>query len=158
MDKLATYLNDHLTGSIVALDIARRRASAQGDDESGAFLRTFVQEVERDQQTLRSLMETLGASARVSREILGTATSWLDSIRGTLNMPGAPNLVRDIEVLILGVRGKELLWRALDRMEEGTGAMTTDTPLAELQARAREQIAGLEELHSRAAAMEFGPA
>jgi hypothetical protein len=153
VEKLETYLNDHLTGSIVALDVARRRGSAQGDDEIGVFLRTFVHEAERDQRTLRSVMETSGTSPRVSRELLGTATSWLDSIRGTLKMPGAPNLVRDIELLIMGVRGKELLWKSVERV-----GVTTDPPLQELQARARDQIAGLEELHARATGLEFGSA
>jgi hypothetical protein len=150
MKKLGTYLNDHLTGSIVALGLARRRGSAQGDDEIGAFLRSFVHEVELDQQSLRSIMKMLRTPPRISREFFGTATSWLDSIRGTLNLPGAPNLVRDIEVLIMGVRGKELLWTSLERLR-----VITEPPLAELQARARDQIAGLEELHARCVAAEF---
>lgn len=152
MKKLETYLNDHRTGSIVALDLARRRASAQGDDEIGTYLRTFAEEVERDQQALRTVMERLDVAPRMSRELFGAATSWADSIRGALNMPGAPNLVRDIELLIMGVRGKELLWKALER----TGA-TMDPPIPDLQARARRQIAGLEELHARAVQLEFGP-
>jgi hypothetical protein len=152
-DKLSTYLNDHFAGSIVALDLARRRGLAQSDDEFGAFLRMFVQEVERDQGSLRSVMEMLGTSPRASRAIIGSATSWLDSIRGALPLPGAPNLVRDIEILIIGVRGKELLWNALERLGE-----TTDPPLAELQARARDQIAGLEELHARSVEVELGSA
>jgi hypothetical protein len=151
MDKLETYLNDHLTGSIVAIDLARRRASAQGDDEIGRFLRTFVTEVEEDQQTLRDAIQAVGASVRTSRELLGTATSWLDSLRGAINLPGAPNLVRDLEILIMGVRGKELIWKALD----GVG-VTTDPPLEVLGERAREQIAGLETLHALAVEREFG--
>jgi hypothetical protein len=153
MDKLETYLNDHLTGSIVALDLARRRASTQGDDRFGGFLRTFVHDVQQDQRVLRNVMEAMAASPRVSRALLGTATSWLDSIRGTFSMPGAPNLVRDLELLIMGVRGKELLWTSLERM----GA-TTDPPLPELQARARNQIAGLEVLHALAVEQELGSA
>jgi hypothetical protein len=151
--KLETYLNDHLAGSIVALDLARRRASSQGDDEIGTFLRTFAQEIERDQQALRTVMQTLDASPRMSRELFGAATSWVDTVRGALDMPGAPNLVRDIEVLIMGVRGKELLWRSLD----GVGA-TTNPPIVELEARARRQIAGLEKLHARAVQLELGRA
>lgn len=153
MDKLDTYLNDHLAGSIVALDLARRRAAAQAGDAIGDFLKTFVQDVERDQQALRTVMQKRRTSPRISRAILGTAASWLDSIRGTLNMPAAPNLVRDLELLIIGVRGKELLWQSLERI----GAMT-DPPLEELRARARDQIAGLEASHARAVDLELGPA
>jgi hypothetical protein len=106
-----------LTGAIVTIDLARRRASVQGDDEFGTFLGAFAQDVGRDQLALRGVVKTLGVSARLSRELLGTATAWLDSIRGTLNMPGAPNLVGDIEMLTIGVRGKELIWKSLQRME-----------------------------------------
>ena len=151
MDKLETYLNDHLTGSIVALDLARRRASTQGDDRFGTFLRTFVRDVEQDQKVLRRVMESVGATPRVTRELLGTAASWLDSIRGAFSMPGAPNLVRDLELLIMGVRGKQLIWTSLERLGH-----TTDPPLPELKARARDQIAGLEGLHALAVGEELG--
>jgi len=151
MDKLQTYLNDHLSGSIVAIDLARRRASSQGDDEIGRDLRRFAAEVERDQRSLRNAMASLDVSPSMSKELLASATAWLDSIRGALNLPGAPNLVRDLELLIIGVRGKELLWGSLDRI-----GVATDPPIVDLQARAAAQLAALHVLHARAVEQEFG--
>ena len=151
MGKLETYLSDHLSGSIVAIDLARRRASSQGDDEIGIGLRRFATEVERDQRALRNVMASIDATPSVAKELLASGTAWVDSIRGALSLPGAPNLVRDLELLIMGVRGKELLWRSL----EGIG-VETDPPILDLQGRAAAQLERLEVLHGRAVEQEFG--
>jgi hypothetical protein len=153
MAKLETYLSDHLSGSIVAIDVARRRASSQGDDEIGTFLRGFIADVERDQRTLRNVIASLDASPSLVKELVASGASWVDSLRGALNLPGAPNLVRDLELLIMGVRGKELLWRAL-----GEIGVETDPSIHDLQVRAAEQIAGLGALHARAVTQTFGRA
>ena len=151
MDKLKTYLSDHLSGSIVAIDLARRRASSQGDDEIGSVLRRFAAEVERDQRTLRNVIASLDVSPSMIKELMASGTAWVDSLRSAINLPGAPNLVRDLELLIMGVRGKELLWRALAEI-----GIETDPPIHELQARAAAQLASLDVLHARAVEKEFG--
>lgn len=150
MDKLETYLSDHLSGSIVAIDLARRRASSQGDDEIGTDLRRFAADVERDQRVLRNVMASLGISPSMTKELMASGAAWVDSIRGALNLPGAPNLVRDLELLIMGVRGKELLWKAL----EGIG-VETEPSIHDLQGRAAAQLARLHVLHARAVEEEF---
>ena len=151
MDKLRTYLSDHLSGSIVAIDLARRRASSQGDDEIGTDLRRFAAEVERDQRTLRNVIASLDVSPSMIKELMASGTAWVDSIRSALNLAGAPNLVRDVELLIMGVRGKELLWRTL----EGIG-VETDPPIRDLQGRAAAQLSSLDVLHARTVEKEFG--
>ena len=149
--KFGTYLSDHLSGSILAIDLARRRAASQGEDEIGTYLRGFAAEVERDQRTLRNVMAAVGASPSITKELIASGTAWVDSIRSALNLHGAPNLVRDLELLIIGVRGKELLWRALADV-----GVETDPPIPDLQARAAAQISTLEELHARSVKQEFG--
>ena len=151
MDKLETYLSDHLSGSIVAIDLARRRASSQGDDEIGEELRRFAAEVERDQRTLRNAIASLDASPSMVKELIANGTAWVDSIRSALNLPGAPNLVRDVELLIMGVRGKELLWKALEEI-----GVETDPPIRDLQDRVTAQLLSLDMLHDRAVEKEFG--
>jgi hypothetical protein len=151
MDKLETYLSDHLSGSIVAIDLARRRASSQGEDEIGIGLRRFAAEVERDQRTLRNLIASLDASPSMVKELIASGTAWVDSLRSALKLPGAPNLVRDLELLIMGVRGKELLWKALADI-----GIETDPPIRELQDRVAAQLLSLDVLHARAVEKEFG--
>jgi hypothetical protein len=151
MDKLETYLSDQLSGSIVAIGLARRRASSQGDDDIGTDLRRFAAEVERDQRTLRNVMASLDASPSMIKELIASGTTWVDSLRSVINIPGAPNLVRDLELLIMGVRGKELLWKALEEI-----GVETDPPIRELQDRAVAQLASLDVLHARAVEKEFG--
>ncbi len=151
MGKLETYLSDHLSGSIVAIDLARRRASAQGEDEIGTGLRRFAAEVERDQRTLRNVMATLGVSPSMTKELMASGTAWIDSIRTAIKLPGAPNIVRDLELLVMGARGKELLWKALDRI-----GVETDPPIRILHDRVAAQLAGLDALHALAVDQEFG--
>jgi hypothetical protein len=151
VDKLETYLSDHLSGSIVAIALARRRASSQGDDEIGTELRRFAAEVERDQRTLRDVIASFDAAPSMVKELIASGTAWVDSIRSVLNLPGAPNLVRDLELLIIGVRGKKLLWRVLEAV-----GVDTDPSLHDLQVRAAAQISSLEVLHARAVEQEFG--
>ena len=151
MGRFETYLSDHLSGSIVAIDLARRRASAQGDDEIGTGLRRFAAEVERDQRTLRNVMAALDISPSMTKELMASGTAWIDSIRTAIKLPGAPNLVRDLELLIIGVRGKELLWKALDQK-----GVKTDPPIGDLQDRVAAQLADLDVLHALAVDQEFG--
>ena len=68
----------------------------------------------------------------------------MDSIRSGLNLPGAPNLGRDLELLIMGVRGKQLLWRALEEI-----GVETDPPIRDLQDRAAAQLSRLDVLQAR---------
>ena len=82
---------------------------------------------------------------------MASGTAWVDSLRSAINLPGAPNLVRDLELLIIGVRGKELLWKALAEI-----GIETDPPIRELQDRATAQLESLDVLHNLAVEREFG--
>ena len=89
MGRFETYLSDHVSGLIVAIGLARRRASAQGDDEIGTDLRRFATEVERDQRALRNVMATLDVSPSMTKELMASGTAWVDSIRTAIKLPGA---------------------------------------------------------------------
>lgn len=76
---LAIYLNDHLAGATLGVELARRlRSENRGDPEMGEPLARVCVEIEEDRETLIRLMERLGvdrsaasSSWRVSR--LGSA-------------------------------------------------------------------------------------
>jgi hypothetical protein len=147
---LPAYLSDHMAGSTTALELARRRQRIQGDGEFGRFLATFIRDVEMDQEALRRAMAGAGAPAQPWKTLAAAAASWIDALRPWVG--SGPNLVRDLELLILGVRGKELLWEALG------SAQTPTLPKAELDrlvARAQEQVRALEALHARAVEAEL---
>jgi hypothetical protein len=114
-DWLPSYLQDHLAGSLAALDIARRRRDAETDGSSKGALERFIQDVEEDRARLRELMGGMGITPSVSKQTMATGLSWLDAARSAVGAH-AINRIRDLELLLMGVRGKELLWHTLGRV------------------------------------------
>ena len=57
---LGIYLNDHLAGSTVGIELARRGAKEYGGTELGAFFAGLAAEIEEDRETLKALMAANG--------------------------------------------------------------------------------------------------
>jgi hypothetical protein len=141
-DWLPSYLQDHLAGSVAALDIARRRRDAEMDGPSKVALERFILEVEEDRERLRELMGGLGIAPSVSKQAMATGVSWLDAARSAVG-PSGLNRIRDLELLLMGVRGKELLWHTLGRV----GALDPPSQRLLLE-RVASQRRALEGLHA----------
>jgi hypothetical protein len=138
---LATYLNDHLAGSTSGLELARRAASENKDNELGAFLTGLAKEIELDRETLKDIMAALG----VGEDRLKVAAGWLLEKVGRLKPNGqltgySPlSPLVELEGLELGIHGKLEMWLAL---LEIAGPPPLDAErLRELAARAERQIA-----------------
>ena len=56
------YMNDHLAGSTVGLELAKRAASSNEGTPLGDFLEGRVDEIESERETLKSMMDHLGVS------------------------------------------------------------------------------------------------
>jgi hypothetical protein len=150
---LRAYLNDHLAGSMTVLDLARRRGDrAEGD--LGRFLQAFAAEVELEQRFLRRAMAAAGAAPQLHKEALAVAGSWLDALRPRRR---PPSLVRDLEVLATGVRGKEMLWATLGTLEVAGTPLLERADLARLEEMAAAQSREIRRLHDRAARAELVP-
>src|SRR3954447_2765256 len=142
---LGIYLNDHLAGSVVAVNRARRAASANEGTELGDFLSRLAQEIEEDRATLVGIMRDAG----VRPDPLKTAAARLGELAGRLKFNGA--LVRqspltplvELELLSLGITGKLMMWRLL-RAAPGTAGVPA-ARLDELIARAERQRAEVDE-------------
>ena len=61
---LGIYLNDHLAGATVGLELARRLAGTGQVPAPAAELRQFTQDVAEDRDTLLRIMGTLGVPVR----------------------------------------------------------------------------------------------
>lgn len=152
---LGIYLNDHLAGATVGVELARRLRSSNGDDrELGGPLSAICAEVEADRDTLRLTMERLG----IGRSRLKPAVAWAGEKLGRLKPNGrlreySPlSRVVELEMLALGIAGKARMWRALEATV-GDGTHGSDfTALAE---RADRQRARVEELHRVAVGRSF---
>jgi len=146
---LAIYLNDHLAGATVGVELVRRVRGAAFEDGAGTIERLCA-EIEADKAALERVMEELG----VDRERLKPAAAWLAEKLGRLKpngqLRGSSPLSRVVEMegLYLGVTGKMQLWKTLERT---VGGRLPDIDFARLAERAAAQREAIDELHREAA-------
>jgi hypothetical protein len=155
-DVLITYLNDHLAGSVAALEQLDLLQSTRpaGDQEPYSQLR---REIEEDQRVLRELIERLGGKESRVRK----ATAWLTEKLGRAKFQfddeghGELRTMEALEALGLGIQGKLALWRALEAVSASTPELrASDFP--RLQQRAMDQFARVDRLRLQAARAAFG--
>lgn len=110
---LAIYLNDHLAGSMVGLQLSRRASASNEGTDLGRALAELGDEIEAEQAILRRLM----ARFDIAESRLKPAGAWLAEKLGRLKLNGYSPLSRVVELegLCTGVTGKMLLWKAMER-------------------------------------------
>jgi len=148
---LAIYLNDHLAGAMLGVELARRlRSSNQGDAEFGQPLARLCAEIEVDREVLVSLMEHLGVRRDPVKPVLAKAAERLGRLKpnGRLRSYSPLSRVLELEVLSSGVGGRLQLWNAL---EQSFGESLDGFDFHDLAARADNQGQRLEDLHLAAA-------
>jgi hypothetical protein len=125
---LPIYLNDHLAGATLGVELARRTLHENGEGELGEFLRWLVQQLVEDR---RALLE------RIEQPSLAKAgAAWLVEKAGRLKPNGhvlsySPlSRLVELEGLKTGIEAKRSLWLALGE--------------AGLVARADEQLERIE--------------
>ena len=69
MKDFYSYLNDHLAGSISALELIGHWAEDHKSEPLGSFFREIENEIKADQETLRSIMRTLGVEESKVRKV-----------------------------------------------------------------------------------------
>jgi hypothetical protein len=156
--ELDSYLNDHLAGSVGALELLAHWAKLYRGKPLGTFFTDLESEIKADQDTLRELMRCLGVEESKMRQAGAWAAEKLGLSRFVIagDEPGDLGLVLGLEGLVMGITGKQLLWRALDAANL---PKTEGFDFKELQRRAEEQIERTEAERIRAARRAFaGPA
>jgi hypothetical protein len=116
---LSTYLNDHLAGATVGLELARRAARSNRRSHYGPFLERLAIDIDDDREVLAEIMRALGIGID-RRKVLG---GWGAEKLGRLKLNGrllsySPlSRVVELEALLLAVHGKLALWHSLERLE-----------------------------------------
>lgn len=116
---LAIYLNDHLMGSTVGLELVRRVAGGHKGEELGTFASALAEEIESDRDALVDIMATLDAS----RDQVKVAAGWITEkvgrlkLNGELRSPSPLSPLVELEGLSMGIEGKRLLWVTLAETE-----------------------------------------
>ena len=115
MNDLTNYLNDHLAGSVGALELLDRLIETYREKPLEHFFRNLRDEIQQDQEQLKELMQKLGAEESTVRK----AGAWLAEklSRAKIELgeaaEGEMGLLLALEALVLGITGKRSLWRAL---------------------------------------------
>jgi hypothetical protein len=148
---LAIYLNDHLAGAALGVELARRlRSSNRGNPEMGEALARICGEIEADRETLIRLMERLGVDRKPIKPALAKAAERLGRLKLNGQLRGYSPLSRvlELEVLASGIGGKMQLWNAL---EQSFGETLDGFDFHALAERADRQGQQVEDLHLAAA-------
>ena len=149
---VGTYLNDHLAGSVGALELLEELESAHEGTPVGAAIGGLRIDIAEDQRELERLMERLAVTRSRTRQ----ATAWLGekaaALRLALDDPsGGPfRLFESLEAVAIGVDGKLALWQALAVASDETPALRV-LDYETLTERAEDQRCRLEELRLDAA-------
>jgi hypothetical protein len=147
---ISTYLNDHLAGSVIALELLDHMIRLKrGNQELLIRLRG---EIEEDQGTLRNVLKTLDQGESPVRK----AAAWLSEKLGRAKLrldDSGKGELRDLEAfeaLALGIQGKLSLWHALATVQDRI-PQVAQIDLRRLEARALDQYNRVEQLRLEAA-------
>jgi hypothetical protein len=153
--ELAAYLNDHLAGSIAAIELLDHLAKEFNGQRLGKFFREVRDDVQADQDVLHGLTKKLD----IEESNLRKAGAWIMERLGQTkfdisgNEAGELGLLQALEVLALGITGKQLLWRSLASAASNSKLQGTD--FSRLEQRAKEQFERVEEERLKTASEAF---
>jgi hypothetical protein len=116
---LETYLNDHLAGSRLGVDLARQIRDRAEGTPLHATMAQIADEIDAERDQLTELMDRVGASENQIKQ----ATAWVGEKASRLKLSDLGGLIGSgdedyglfisLETLELGVIGKQRLWEAL---------------------------------------------
>jgi hypothetical protein len=156
----ATYLNDHLAGSVAATELLKHIEAAYADMEIARFFAELRRDIAMDCRELHGLMDRLQVAESRPRQ----ASAWLtekftelklrldDSARRPLR------LLESLEVVGLGIHGKLALWRALNAAADVSPELQGLLDYERMAQRAEEQRCRVEVVRLEAAKAAFAAA
>ena len=153
-ENLATYLNDHLAGSVAALGLIEHLIETSKGTTHEGFFRTLKTDVEADQDVLRWLLPRFSAPESTLRK----AGGWLmeKAARAKLHIDSSTGSAMErleaLEGLLVGITGKRALWLALAASVEPV----ENVDFALLVGRAEQQIEVVEAKRIEAAREAIG--
>ena len=111
MKELDSYLNDHLAGSVSALELTEHWAHLHKERPLGVFFSQIDTEIRADQNVLRNLMHRIGIEESGVRQAGAWAAEKVGRVRLMIagGQQGSLGLVLTLEGLIMGIVGKKLL-------------------------------------------------
>ncbi len=155
MKELASYLRDHLAGATAALELVDTLIESHRDQPLGKFLQELRGEIDSDRETLRKLLQRFSRESAIKQAGAWIAEKFSEvKIRLAGKKRGELGLVEALEILVLGITGKQLLWRALSA-SLGESPLLRGVNLSELEQRAIDQLERVEAHRLEAARAAF---
>jgi hypothetical protein len=157
MGYLDIYLNDHLAGSTVGLELGRRAAGAARGSPEGDALDRLVEEIAEDRRALLEVMAALGVPVRHYKIYAAWVAEKVGRVKpnGHVRARSPLSGLLELEVMRLGVEGKGAGWRTLRTIAEHDDRIEISR-LDGLIARAARQADILENLRIETANRLFG--
>jgi hypothetical protein len=149
---LTTYLNDHIAGSVAALELLDHLIELQRGTADESALAELRREIEKDQKTLQGLLREVGGKESRVRQ----AAAWLTEKLGRAKLRvddagrGEFHMLEALEGLALGIQGKAALWRALGTVSAQLARIRL-LDYAALEQRALNQFQRVDALRLQAA-------
>ena len=143
---LGIYLQDHHAAAMAGTRLARRAASRIDDGKSE--LATIADEIADDLRTLERLMKHLDVGRNRLKDAAALAGETIARLKpnGRLSERSPLSEVLELETLVVGITGKEALWRSLC-----TVPAVSTAEIDRLIARAQDQRRRVETLREAAA-------
>ena len=151
-EQITTYLNDHLAGSVVALELLEKLGTLYAGMPLGLLLVELRDDVTADRNELEKLMSRLQITQSRTRKL----TAWLAEKATELKLrlddssDGTLYLLETFEVLSLGIEGKKGMWLALAAAAENADELRA-VDYSRLVQRAEQQRQKVEEVRLEAA-------
>ena len=152
-ERLHTYLNDHLAGSVAAIELLEKVIEHHSEDRFGKIFSHWRNDIQADQETLRDLIRKLGAEESAIRK----AGAWVAEKFSRIkigDVDDSASLLQALEALALGITGKRLLWRSLGTIAQNFAPLQ-GTDFGELEKRAQDQFEQVETLRLEMAREAF---
>jgi hypothetical protein len=112
-EPLVAYLNDHLGGAEIAIQVLEAMRDQHDDPRFREFAGVLLPEILADDAKLRSIAEKIGPGPSAIKQ----AGGWLleKLARFKLGHTGSSNfdMFESLELLAVGIHGKRCLWKAL---------------------------------------------
>ena len=148
---LATYLNDHLAGSVAALELLSHLCGAYANTDVAEFAERLRADIAADRGQLEELMERLNISRSATRRVSAWVGEKFVELKLRFDDVGAGplRLLEATDALSVAIEGKRLLWVGLDAASKDRPALRHDYD--QLIGRAEEQRARVEAVRLKAA-------
>ena len=119
-EHLSTYLNDHLAGSVAAIELLEYLEASDFDGELKRFFSDLRGDITADRAELENFMKSLNIDESRTRKASAWLTGKFTELKLRFDDPagGELRLFEALEMLSLGIEGKRSLWKALVALTE----------------------------------------